>query len=150
VGGGQDTDKIAGQQHLPKPLSDSYIRKVLAEIYGTRRRAQRLDEVPFHPFPARMPLSIAQYLVECLSASGAVVLDPGSHLLDAEAAHNESYLGGQRTGGTIQSGRHGGTSVGYGWFGQTSSYPVVASLGFRVDQLPYRVSPVTDPELVFP
>src|SRR5215207_5211306 len=61
---------------------------------------------------------------------------------DAEAIQHESDLGGQRTGGTIQSGRHGETSAGSDWFGQTSSYPVVTSLGFRADQSPYRVSPV--------
>src|SRR5215218_2175749 len=66
-----------------------------------------------------------------------------AHCVDAESAQHENDPGGQRTGGTIQSGRHGETSTGYDWFGQTSSYPVVAPFGFRVDQSLYRVSPVT-------
>jgi hypothetical protein len=66
-----------------------------------------------------------------------------AHPAYAETTQHEGNLGGQRTGGTIQSGRHGETSVGYGWFGQTASYPVVASLGFRTDESPYCVSPVS-------
>jgi len=65
-----------------------------------------------------------------------------AHPAYAETTQHEGSLGGQRTGGTIQSGRHGETSAGYGWFGQTASYPVVASLGFRTDESPYCVSPV--------
>ena len=67
-----------------------------------------------------------------------------AHLLDAKAAHNEGDLGGPRTGGSIQSRRHGETSAGYGWFGQAASFPVVASLGFRIDESPYCVSPVIE------
>jgi hypothetical protein len=65
-----------------------------------------------------------------------------AHPAYAEAAQHEGNLGGERAGGTIQSGRHGETSAGYEWFGQTASYPVVTSLGFRARESPYRVSPV--------
>ena len=61
----------------------------------------------------------------------------------SETAQKQRDPGGQRTGGTIQSGRHGETSTGYDWFGQTSSHLVVAPSGFRADRSLHRVRPVT-------
>jgi hypothetical protein len=40
---------------------------------------------------------------------------------DAQTTQRKRDSDGEGTGGTIQSGRHGRTSTGYAWFGQTSS-----------------------------
>ena len=56
--------------------SDDDVRETLAKISGVRLHAQRLDGPSFHPFPARMPLAVAQLLIEQLTDPGATVLDP--------------------------------------------------------------------------
>lgn len=52
------------------------MRKALDAVRGIRREAQRLDLAPLHPFPARMPLSIARFLISRLTHPDATVLDP--------------------------------------------------------------------------
>lgn len=55
--------------------SNTDVRRVLAEIERGELEAET-NELAIHPFPARMPFSVAQYLVERLSAPGEIVLDP--------------------------------------------------------------------------
>ncbi|MCI0441377.1 MAG: site-specific DNA-methyltransferase [Chloroflexi bacterium] len=64
------------QARISQRTSDAHVKQTLQEIAGTRKRAQTIDSAALHPFPARMPLGIAEHLVEQLSEPGAVVLDP--------------------------------------------------------------------------
>ena len=57
-------NRIRARQKSVESFPDSYIRETLAAIDGVRHGIQRLDGVAFHPFPARMPLTIAEYLIE--------------------------------------------------------------------------------------
>lgn len=63
-------------QEATNRFSDSYIRDTLAAIGGVQRGTQRLDEVAFHSFPARMPLAMSELIIERLSHPTATVLDP--------------------------------------------------------------------------
>src|SRR2546426_1180635 len=51
-------NRIRARQKSVESFPDSYIRETLAAIDGVRHGIQRLDGVAFHPFPARMPLTI--------------------------------------------------------------------------------------------
>lgn len=55
---------------------DEKVLESLSEISGSRVTGQKLGCPWFHPFPARMPISIAEHLIENLTTSEAVVLDP--------------------------------------------------------------------------
>src|SRR5688500_15728767 len=57
-------------------ITNRQVRAVLARLSGRKRSGQILDPIAFHPFPARMSLAVAEYLVAQLSAPGAIVLDP--------------------------------------------------------------------------
>jgi len=59
-----------------RQLKDGQIRRALAGLAGSKPKGQVLDVPPFHPFPARMPLGIAEYLIDRLSGTRDVVLDP--------------------------------------------------------------------------
>lgn len=56
--------------------SDDEVIKVLTHLAGKRCCGQRVDPPAFHPFPARMPLSLAGYLIESLTTTQATILDP--------------------------------------------------------------------------
>ena len=51
---------------------------VLSQLSGTCPLGQRLDSPLIHPFPARMPLSVAQFIIENLTKPESVILDPMS------------------------------------------------------------------------
>lgn len=57
-------------------FSDRTILAALDEVAGSRRVGQILEPVRHHPFPARMPLALAEHLIRRLTTGGAVVLDP--------------------------------------------------------------------------
>jgi hypothetical protein len=50
--------------------------KTLQELGGSRAEGQGLETVSFHPFPARMPLCVAEHLIKRLTTKESVVLDP--------------------------------------------------------------------------
>jgi hypothetical protein len=37
---------------------------ILRQVQGSRRQAQVLDRAHIHPFPARMPTALAEFLIE--------------------------------------------------------------------------------------
>lgn len=55
-------------------ISDDQVRDTLNQISGTIGQSFRHSF--FHPFPARMPLKIAEFLIQELTQPDAVVLDP--------------------------------------------------------------------------
>jgi len=57
-------------------VDDRIVRRVLESLGGLGSPASRLDPPPIHPFPARMPLSVAGHLIAGTTGPGATVLDP--------------------------------------------------------------------------
>lgn len=55
--------------------ADRQVRKALAALEGAEARGQKV-ELSIHPFPARMPSSVVEHLVEELTRPGETVLDP--------------------------------------------------------------------------
>lgn len=49
---------------------------ILHRIRGSRKLAQQLDKAPIHPFPARMPATLAEFLIKEFTEPGDSVLDP--------------------------------------------------------------------------
>ena len=56
--------------------SNTMVLKALNELAGFKARGQQREPTWFHPIPARMPLSVAEHLIERITRSEAVVLDP--------------------------------------------------------------------------
>jgi DNA modification methylase len=54
---------------------DQHVRKVLADLEGPTGKGREFDSA-IHPFPARMPLSVANHLIANLTTRGQTVLDP--------------------------------------------------------------------------
>ena len=52
------------------------VQAALSELRGLRARGQRSEPAWFHPFPARMPVSVAEHLIAQTTTSEAVILDP--------------------------------------------------------------------------
>jgi len=48
----------------------------LAEVAGEKKKGQEISRASSHPFPARMPLSLAKHLIGRMTTPDAVVLDP--------------------------------------------------------------------------
>lgn len=57
------------------PQTDKKIQEVLDWLAAGAGSAQ-FDRPRFHPFPARMPIWLAEHIIEKLSPPGAIVLDP--------------------------------------------------------------------------
>lgn len=57
-------------------FSDNYVLNTIAALSGKKVKGQQICPPHFHPFPARMPTPIADYLVEHLSNPNDVILDP--------------------------------------------------------------------------
>lgn len=55
--------------------SDQHVCNSLAQLEGAKAKGHEL-ELSIHPFPARMPTSVAEHLVDRLTNQGATVLDP--------------------------------------------------------------------------
>ncbi len=68
--------------------NDQEIAKALQKLAGSKVKGQQLGAPWLHPFPARMPLSVAEYLIDRLTTPEALVLDPmagsGTTLLAAK------------------------------------------------------------------
>ncbi|MBI1884767.1 MAG: site-specific DNA-methyltransferase [Chloroflexi bacterium] len=60
---------------MPK-LTARHVANVLKQVQGSRKRAQHLDSASIHPFPARMPAALAEFLIEQLTDPGHTILDP--------------------------------------------------------------------------
>lgn len=70
-------------------VSDALVIRALDLLRGARPQTSRLDPPPIHPFPARMPLSVASHLIASTTRGVARVLDPmagaGTTLIAARA-----------------------------------------------------------------
>ena len=74
--------------------NDQEIAKALQALAGSKVKGQQLGAPWLHPFPARMPLSVAEYLIDRLTTPEAIVLDPmagsGTTLLAAKSLGRSS------------------------------------------------------------
>lgn len=59
-----------------RTAKDAAIRNALSELKRKRHTANVADGPAVHPFPARMPVGLAEYLLETLLAKHGHVLDP--------------------------------------------------------------------------
>jgi DNA modification methylase len=59
-------------------VSNRQILDVLEELAGSRALGQQPTRPPLHPFPARMPVEIAEHLIGELTTRQTLVLDPMS------------------------------------------------------------------------
>lgn len=95
LGGDVRADETAGLK-VPEDTTrsrtrdDRSVNAALSELRGLRERGQRPEPAWFHPFPARMPVSVAEYLITQITTSEAVILDPmvgsGTSLIAARRA----------------------------------------------------------------
>ena len=71
------------------------ILNALTSIKDSRILGQHVDNNWFHPFPARMPYSVAEHLIRNTTFPGATILDPmvgsGTTLLAACNSGHRSY-----------------------------------------------------------
>ena len=56
--------------------SDREILKAICEVSKSKSKGQQREPAWFHPFPARMPISLAEHLISRITAPEAVILDP--------------------------------------------------------------------------
>jgi DNA modification methylase len=74
--------------------NDERVRRVLAQVSGSKAHGQKIEPRRFHPFPARMPLALAKYLIRNVTEPDALVLDPmagsGTTLSAAQQLGRES------------------------------------------------------------
>ena len=56
--------------------SNCEILKAIREVSGSKTKGQKREPSWFHPFPARMPISLAEHLISRITAPEAVILDP--------------------------------------------------------------------------
>ena len=61
---------------MSKVISDNKVQQVLDDISGLKAAGQKIDSTRLHPFPARMPLSLAEHIIENMTTSETQVLDP--------------------------------------------------------------------------
>ncbi len=61
---------------MNKVAGDKEIQKILDEISGVKAAGQKVDSARLHPFPARMPLSLTEYIINGMTSSDAIILDP--------------------------------------------------------------------------
>lgn len=57
-------------------VTDDHILTALDEVAGSKRLGQAIDPARHHPFPARMPLALAEHLISRITTVDSVVLDP--------------------------------------------------------------------------
>lgn len=76
-------------------VSDALVLRALDFLRGARPPTSRLDPPPIHPFPARMPLSVANHLIASATRPGAKILDPmvgsGTTLIAARKLHRAAF-----------------------------------------------------------
>ena len=56
--------------------SNCEILKAICEVSGSKTKGQQREPSWFHPFPARMPISLAEHLIDRITAPEAIILDP--------------------------------------------------------------------------
>ena len=56
--------------------SNREILKAIREVSGSKTKGQQREPSWFHPFPARMPISLAKHLISGITESEATILDP--------------------------------------------------------------------------
>ena len=56
--------------------SNREILKAIREVSGSKTKGQQREPSWFHPFPARMPISLAEHLISGITESEATILDP--------------------------------------------------------------------------
>jgi DNA modification methylase len=61
---------------MRKTVDDRKVRAVLLQLAGSKAKGQQPEPTWFHPFPARMPVSVAEHLIMEVTTSEAVILDP--------------------------------------------------------------------------
>jgi DNA modification methylase len=59
-----------------KTLTDRTVLEALAQIAGQKSKGQQPEPAWLHPFPARMPMSVAEHLIRQITTPEAVILDP--------------------------------------------------------------------------
>lgn len=57
-------------------LSDETVMNTLSAVSDNKRPGQAVDPPGFHPFPAKMPVALAEFLIQNLTTSEAKILDP--------------------------------------------------------------------------
>ena len=57
-------------------LTDEQVRDALKAFEGADAKGQEIGAVSLHPFPARMPASVAEHLIERMTEPGETILDP--------------------------------------------------------------------------
>jgi DNA modification methylase len=66
----------------------------LRQVAGTGSKGQQLEPIRYHPFPARMPIGLAEHLIATMTSPGAVVMDPmagsGTTLIAAKRLGREA------------------------------------------------------------
>jgi DNA modification methylase len=72
-------------------LTARQVSDILKQVQGSRRKAQQLDHAPIHPFPARMPAALAEFLIEQLT-------DPDDSILDPMAGSGTTLVAARRLG----------------------------------------------------
>lgn len=66
----------AGSGHSLVNVSDKEVMDALLKLAGSKGSGQKVDPPSFHPFPARLPLCVAEHFIEHITKPDAVVLDP--------------------------------------------------------------------------
>lgn len=56
--------------------SDAEVEEALDAISGSKQLGQQREPKWIHPFPARLPIVIADHLINSLTSDGAIVVDP--------------------------------------------------------------------------
>jgi DNA modification methylase len=84
-----------GPQTSAAACTDAQVRAALDAIRRVPGNARRGERVFPHPFPARMPMAVADVAIEKLSVAGDVVLDPmagsGTSIRAATVAGRRAY-----------------------------------------------------------
>lgn len=72
-----DEGSISRDEAIILPIiSDNRVKETLAMIKKSRPQGQRIDGLSLHSFPARMPLTLTDFLINRLSLPNSFVLDP--------------------------------------------------------------------------
>lgn len=80
---------------LSSPVySNCEILKAIREVSGSKTKGQKREPSWFHPFPARMPISLAEHLISRITAPEAVILDP-------MAGSGTTLIAAQKLGRTV-------------------------------------------------
>jgi DNA modification methylase len=75
--------------------NDLEVLDAMHQVSGARSKGQQLEPTRYHPFPARMPLGLAEHLIASMTTPEAVVLDPmagsGTTLIAAKRLGREAW-----------------------------------------------------------